>query len=145
MVHVQKRQLSPFLIHNNEDRVPKIPDFGDIKQPQQICRRGIHGIERVTGCEESVVIPIANHPGFNCHVGAQEYLRDIVDELDGIQGHGRDETQFHNRTAHQHKGQVDDGNRNCRFKICQEPALFTNNEKSNNGENKYRTNLHYVK
>lgn len=73
MVNMQKGKLTPLFAKNDKNGVPKVPNLGNVKQPEQIGRgwvRGIVGIAR----SESVPVTVGNHPCFNRHVGAQHDL-----------------------------------------------------------------------
>jgi len=49
MVHMQEGKLAPFLPQNNKDCIPKVPDLGNVEQPQQVCDWGVFGVKNIAG------------------------------------------------------------------------------------------------
>jgi hypothetical protein len=121
MVNMQKRKLTPLFANNNKECIPKVPDLRDIEEPQEIGHRGIFVVVSNAGID-SVVASVSHHAGFNCHVGAQEDLRYIVDKLDRIRVHGRD-AQLHDLGTNHHEQKVGQSNAKGRGKVCQKPSL----------------------
>mmetsp|Transcript_28246 Transcript_28246/g.59759 ORF Transcript_28246/g.59759 Transcript_28246/m.59759 type:complete len:171 (+) Transcript_28246:490-1002(+) len=87
VVDVQERELTPFLSQNNEDGVPKIPNFGNVKEPEEIFERRIF-YEEVIARNGGVSIAVGDESSLDGHIGAEENLRDVVDEFDGVWIHG---------------------------------------------------------
>ncbi len=87
MVDVQEGELTPFLSQNNEDGVPKIPNFGNVKEPEEIFKWRIFH-EEVVAWNSGVSISVGDESSLYSHVGAEENLRDVVDEFDGVWIHG---------------------------------------------------------
>jgi hypothetical protein len=100
MIDMKKGELSPLFADNDKEGIPKVPDFGNVKEPEQIGRRRGDGIVGIAGRQEGIAIAVGNHTGFNGHIGTEKDLRDIVEELNGIETHGRN-AEFHNGTADQ--------------------------------------------
>jgi hypothetical protein len=126
VVHVQKRKLPPLFPQDDKDGIPKVPNFGNVKEPQQIGRgrnfSTLDGLVHVAG-HERVVVAVRNHARLNRHVRTQHNLRNIVHELDGVQTQ-TGQTQAHNATANQDKEQVGQRNVKGRWKIRQGPSLY---------------------
>jgi hypothetical protein len=67
MIDVKKGELTPFLAQNNKDGIPKVPHFGNVKEPQQIGQRRIGLTVRFTW-QELITVAISYEEGFNGHV-----------------------------------------------------------------------------
>lgn len=86
MVYMEEGQLSPLLSEYDEDGIPKIPDFRNVKEPKKVG----HGwaLVIVSVADGKVSVAIGDHSCFNGHVGAEENLGNVVDEFDGVGVHG---------------------------------------------------------
>ena len=122
MVNVEKGQLAPLFAQDNKDGVPKIPNLGHVKEPQQVGDRRVHRVELIAG-QHVVVVAVGQESGFNRHVGAQHDLRNIVKELDRIGINGRNASQLHDLRPNDHKEKVGQGNVKGRREIRQGPSL----------------------
>jgi hypothetical protein len=122
MVDVQKGKLTPLLAKDDKDGVPKVPDLGNVKQPEQVGKRRVLLAVSVAR-HDSVVVTVRQHETFNRHVRAQHDLRNIVDKLDGVRINGGD-TQLHNGGADKDEYKVAQGDVDGRGKVRQRPSLF---------------------
>lgn len=69
VVDMQEGQLSPFLAQDNEGGVPKVPNFGDIKQPKQIGHGWAGSIVSVARNGDTVSIAVGQEESLDGHVG----------------------------------------------------------------------------
>lgn len=86
MVYMEEGKLSPFLSKNDEDGIPKIPDFRNVKEPKEVG----HGwaLVVVHVADGRVSVAIGNHACLDGHVCTEENLGHVVDEFDGVGVHG---------------------------------------------------------
>lgn len=121
VVDMQERELTPLLAQDNEDSVPKVPNFRNIKQPEQVCEGRILLV--VSDARKNcVVITIGQEQRLDCHVCTQHDLRNVVDELDRIRIHCR-HSQLHDGRPHDNEQEVRKGDVECRGKIRKWPTL----------------------
>lgn len=73
MVDVQEAQLTPLLSRDNKDGIPKIPDFGNVKEPQQVGDGWTHLLVPNTG-HDGVPISVGEKERFEGHVRTQHDL-----------------------------------------------------------------------
>lgn len=74
MIDMQKGELSPLFANNDKEGIPKVPNFGNIKEPEQIGDGGRDDIIGIAGLYQGIVVAIGNHAGFDGHVGAEKDL-----------------------------------------------------------------------
>jgi len=145
VVHVQETQLPPLFAQDNKDGVPKVPDFGNVKEPQEVRHGRMLRVVVVTGFENGVAVAVGQQTGFDRHVRAQHDLRNIVKEFDGIGIHGRD-PEFHNGAPQDHKDQVGQRNVEGRGKIRQRPSLLWGEEREREcKQEQVRTMFEYMR
>lgn len=104
MIDMQEGQLTPLFPQDNKDGIPKVPNFGHVKEPQEIGQGWIGLTVRFTW-QEAVAIAIRQQQGFDGHVRTQHNLRDIVNELNRVWINGRN-TQTHDQRTQHHKEKV---------------------------------------
>jgi hypothetical protein len=121
VVDMQEGQLAPFLVQDDENRVPKIPNLGNVKQPKQFRNWRILRVVHVAG-HERVVVSVGQKSRFDGHVRAQHDLRNVVNELDGIWINRR-HTSLHDQTAEKDKYQVRQRNVKGGGKVGKRPSL----------------------
>ena len=123
MVNVQKAELTPLLSQNNKDGIPKVPNLGDVKEPQKLGYGRILRIKRFAG-GDGVSVAVGNHESFNGHVRTEHNLRHIVDKLERIGIHGGN-SELHNGRANDHEDKVGNRNASRSREACQGPSLST--------------------
>jgi len=92
VINMEEGKLSPFLSNYNENGVPEIPDFRNVKEPKKV--RNWRRITVILVARNTVITAICDHECFNGHVSTQKNLRNIVDKLYGIGIHSR-KSHFH--------------------------------------------------
>jgi hypothetical protein len=83
VVDVQEGKLTPFLPENNKYGVPKIPNFGNVKEPLEIGERRIFKVA-IIARPKCVVVAISKKTGFNGHVSTQHNLGKVVDKHERV-------------------------------------------------------------
>lgn len=73
VVDVQEAQLTPLLSRDNEDGIPKIPDFGNVKEPEQVGHRWVYLFVSDAG-RDGVAVAVGEKERFQSHVSAQHDL-----------------------------------------------------------------------
>jgi hypothetical protein len=121
MVHVQKTKLTPLLAEDDKDGIPKVPDLGNIKQPEKVSDGRII-LAVVVARHDRVVVTVRQEKGLDRHVRAQHDLGDVVDKLDRIRIH-RGNTQLHDACSNNDERKIGKGNVECRGKVRQKPSL----------------------
>jgi hypothetical protein len=120
VVHVQKGKLSPLLSQHDENGIPEIPDFGNVKQPQQIGQGRI--LLAVSDARsQRVVVAVRQQASLDRHVGTKHNLRNIVNKFDGIRVDRWQE--FHDLGADDHKQEVCQSNVEGTWKVSEPPSL----------------------
>ena len=114
MVDMQERKLSPLLSEDDENRVPEVPYFRGIEQPQKVGNGGVVLVVSDTG-KASVIVTVRKHTGFDGHVRAQEDLRHVVKEFERVWVNGSN-TILHNFGPNNNKQKV----RQCDGEGCRE-------------------------
>ena len=127
MVHVQKTKLAPLFAQHNEDGIPKVPNFGNVKQPKQIGHGWVLRVVVVAGFQYGVIVAVGQHHAFDGHVSAQHDLRHVVKEFDGIRVHGGN-SELHNGAAQKHKRQVGQSHVEGGGEVRQWPSLWGDDE-----------------
>ena len=125
MVDMQKRKLSPFLSEDDEDRIPKVPYFRGVEQPQKIGNGWVVLVVSDAG-KAGVIVTVRKHTSFDGHVRAHEDLRYVVKEFERVWVDGSD-TIFHNFGSNNNKQEVRQCNGECRREIGQRPTLLNQN------------------
>jgi hypothetical protein len=121
MVHVQKTKLTPLLAEDDKDGIPKVPDLGNVKQPEKVRDRRVRLVVLVAG-QGRVVVTVGQHETLNRHVRAEHDLGNVVDKLDRIRIN-RWNTQLHDACSNNNKRKIGQGNVECRGKVRQQPSL----------------------
>mmetsp|Transcript_26485 Transcript_26485/g.56757 ORF Transcript_26485/g.56757 Transcript_26485/m.56757 type:complete len:277 (-) Transcript_26485:119-949(-) len=125
MVDVKEGKLSPLFTQDNKDGVPKVPNLGNVKQPQKIGNgRIVLAVGNARG--DGVSIAVRQENGFDRHVRTKHDLRDIVKELDWVRVDGR--LVLHDLGSNRDKQNVGESNGERRRKICQPPSLGVTTE-----------------
>mmetsp|Transcript_46771 Transcript_46771/g.113997 ORF Transcript_46771/g.113997 Transcript_46771/m.113997 type:complete len:243 (+) Transcript_46771:1131-1859(+) len=87
MVDMEEGQLTPLLSEDDEDRVPEVPNFRHVEQPQEVGQgRVVLAVPDTRG--EGVSVTVRKQHSLDGHVGTQHDLRNIVDEFDRVRIHG---------------------------------------------------------
>ena len=76
---MKEGELRPFLPQNDEDRIHKVEDLGDIEPVEHVCHLQTHGIVRVAhqlGVGETAGLP----GGLDAHPRAHEDLKRVLCE-----------------------------------------------------------------
>lgn len=115
MVHVQERQLAPFLAQNNKDRVPEVPYFRGVEQPKKIGDRCIVVVVNITAAKNSVPVSVRQHQCLDGHVRTQHNLRDVVNKFNRIRIDGRH--VVHHFGSDKHKREIRERNIERRWEI----------------------------
>lgn len=83
VIHVQKAELLPVLLHDDEEGVGEIKHLGNVEQPQQAADRRVLVVECIAR-GDGIMVPVCQHSGLNRHVSAQRDLDKVVDEAEGV-------------------------------------------------------------
>lgn len=121
VVNVQKGKLSPLLSQDNENGIPEIPGLGHVEEPQQWGHGGIVGVEGIAR-HQGVVVTVRKENCFNCHVGTEHDLRDIVEKFDGVWINGSN-PRLHNSRPNEDESEVSRGDAEGGGEISEEPSL----------------------
>jgi hypothetical protein len=120
MVDVQERQLSPLLAQDNEDGIPKVPDLGEVEQPQEIGQSRIV-LAVCNARSDSVSITVGQEKSLNCHVRAKHDLGNVVDKFDRIRIHGRQ--SLHNLGSNDDEQEIHKCDSERTGEVRQKPSL----------------------
>lgn len=83
VVNVQEAQLTPLFVENNKNGIPKVPDLGSVKEPQELSHRRIFCEHAVAG-EKGIVISVRQHASLDCHVGTKHNLRNVINKFQRV-------------------------------------------------------------
>lgn len=108
VINMQERELTPLFANDNKECIPKVPNLGYVKEPQEVGERRVFNV-KVLARHGGVVVSICEKASFQSHIGTEHDLRDIVDELDGIGVHSWD-AQFHDGRPYDHKDKISQRN-----------------------------------
>ena len=104
VVNVKEGKLSPLLSKDNKDSVPKVPDLGDVEQPEQVSHGWIGLVVCVARCS-GIVIAVGNKERLDGHVRAKHDLRHIVHKLDWVRVNSRN-SSLHDSAADNDESEV---------------------------------------
>jgi hypothetical protein len=121
VVDVQEGKLSPLFANHDKKSVPKVPNLGGVKQPEEVGKRRVVWVIIVTR-HEGVVVAVCQEKGLNGHVGTQHDLGNVVDKLDRVRVHRRN-AHLHNGGPDQHKDEVANSDVPGRGKVRKGPSL----------------------
>jgi len=87
VVYMEEGELTPLLSQNNKDGVPKVPHLGNVKEPKEVTEGGI-SLVKIIARREGVSVAVRDESRLDGHVRAEEDLRHVVHEFNGIRIHG---------------------------------------------------------
>jgi hypothetical protein len=123
VVDMEERKLSPLLAQNNKNGIPKVPDFGNIEQPQEVCHRRIILAVGIAW-HKTVTAAVSQQGSLDCHVCAKHDLGNIVNEFYRIRVDGI--PALHDAGSNDNEQEIRNRNAECGGKVHQRPPLLCN-------------------
>jgi hypothetical protein len=120
VVDMEERKLSPLLAQNNKNGIPKVPDFGNIEQPQKVCNRRVILAVGIAW-HNIVTAAVSQQESLDCHVCAKHDLGNIVNEFDRIRVDGI--PALHDAGSNDNEQEISNRNAECGGKVHQRPSL----------------------
>lgn len=84
MVNVQKAQLLPTLLRDDEESISKIQNLGQVEDVQNKSNRRILGVELIAR-QQGVASVVSADASLNAHIRAEHDLDHVVQELERVQ------------------------------------------------------------
>lgn len=119
MVDMEERELFPAFLSDDENRVEKIENLGEIEHVQNERDGRIFKIKGVAR-KQRIPCSISSHPGLNAHVGAEHDLHHVVGELEGVEK-GNRRQERHECASQEDEEQVGGGDGGGRGERGQRP------------------------
>mmetsp|Transcript_54755 Transcript_54755/g.150934 ORF Transcript_54755/g.150934 Transcript_54755/m.150934 type:complete len:285 (+) Transcript_54755:535-1389(+) len=124
VVDVEERELGPLLARNDEERVHKVEDFGDVEEPEHLGHRGLLTVDEVS-THHRVALAVGDGEGLDGHVGAEHHLRHVIREAHRVEGLGEAALlRPHHGAAEEDEREVGGRDGERRAKVGEGPVLI---------------------